>query len=147
MSSKDNFPSPIVFAEKYEFEMTDPTQMTFKVIEITSHEDYDPDRVKDVISQLTANTIDKLRSAPTQINPHLKTNMIVTLVSGKWPLSDYRDNDGTVIHQFKTSDGTQFSTILNGFDFQCTGSVEKQIQNFDEYKPSFCGVLLVLKED
>jgi hypothetical protein len=90
--------------------------------------------------------LDKLECASTRTNPHLKTDMIVTLVSGKWPLDDYHDNDGKVIHQFKTSDGTLFSTILDGFDFQCTYPVEKQIQNFDKYKPSFYGVLVVLED-
>ena len=144
MSSKDNFS----FAEEYEFVLTDPNLMTFKVIVIgKDHEDYDEYTKENVISKLTSDTLDKLESAPTRTNPHLKTDMIVTLVSGKWPLGDYRDNDGTVIHQFKTLDGTLFSTILFGFCYFCSLPIEKQIQNLKEVEPSFKGVLLVLKED
>jgi hypothetical protein len=145
MSSNDNFISPISFAEEYEFVLTDPNLMTFKVIEIgKDHRDYDEYIKENVISKLTSDTLDKLESAPTRTNPHLKTDMIVTLVSGKWPLGDYHDNDGTVIQQFKTSDGTLFSTILFSFCHYCCIPIEKQIQNLKDVKISFSGVLVVL---
>lgn len=55
----------------------------------------------------------------------LKKDMVLTLVSGKWPLVDYRDCD---VHTFvfQKADGSQFSMLLSGFTYGCTWEKERQ---------------------
>ena len=55
----------------------------------------------------------------------LQKDMVLTLVSGKWPLVDYRDCD---VHTFvfQKADGSQFSMLLSGFTYGCTWDKERQ---------------------
>jgi hypothetical protein len=56
---------------------------------------------------------------------YLTKDMIVTLVSGKWPLGDYTDcNRHTFV--FQKEDGTQFSLLVIGFTLLCSLPKEKQ---------------------
>jgi hypothetical protein len=65
----------------------------------------------------------------------LVKDMIVTLVSGKWPLVDYNDcNKHTFV--FQKEDGSEFSMLLSGFCWQCVLSTEKQQQMLDSGKNS-----------
>jgi hypothetical protein len=53
--------------------------------------------------------------------PHVQDE-IVTLVSGKFPLTDYRDTSNYAKHQyvFEKTDGSQFTATLEGFTYDCT---------------------------
>lgn len=53
--------------------------------------------------------------------PHVKDE-IVTLVSGKFPLTDYTDTSNHSKHQyvFEKTDGSQFTATLDGFTYDCT---------------------------
>ena len=60
----------------------------------------------------------------------LQKDMVLTLVSGKWPLVDYHDCD---VHTFvfQKTDGSQFSMLLSGFTYDCTwekGRQQKRIE-------------------
>ena len=55
----------------------------------------------------------------------LQKDMVLTLVSGKWPLVDYRDC-GVHTFIFKKADGSQFSMLLSGFTYGCTWDKERQ---------------------
>lgn len=55
----------------------------------------------------------------------LTKGMLVELVSGKWPLVDYRDCDCHTF-VFQKADGSQFSMLLSGFTYSCTWTLEKQ---------------------
>ena len=64
---------------------------------------------------------EKTREFIAPLLPH-KQNEIVILVSGKYPLNDYRD---TFYHTkckyiFQKEDGSKFSGILHGFTHDCT---------------------------
>jgi len=56
---------------------------------------------------------------------YLTQDMIVTLVSGKWPLGDCRDC-GCHTFVFQKVDGSQFSLLVDGFTFSCSLTKEKQ---------------------
>ena len=53
--------------------------------------------------------------------PHTKGE-IVTLISGKYPLTDYRDSSSDVQHVyiFRRADGSTFEGILEGFTYDAT---------------------------
>ncbi len=55
----------------------------------------------------------------------LEKDIVLTLVSGKWPPVDYRDCD---VHTFvfQKTDGSQFSMLLSGFTYDCV--LPKEIQ-------------------
>jgi len=55
-------------------------------------------------------------------------NMIVTLVSGKWPLGDCVDC-GKQKFVFQKADGVQFSMLLTGFTWMCSlPNKEQQVE-------------------
>ena len=68
----------------------------------------------------------------------LEKDMVLTLVSGKWPLVDYHDCD---IHTFvfQKADGSQFSMLLSGFTYDCTFSKEIQ-QKHVETEGTYIGI-------
>lgn len=53
--------------------------------------------------------------------PHVKDE-IVTLISGKFPLDDYKDTYTYAKHQyvFEKADGSQFTVTLHSFTYDCT---------------------------
>ena len=53
--------------------------------------------------------------------PHV-LDELVTLVSGKYPLHDYKDTIAYAAHKyvFAKADGTKFSGTLDGFTYDCT---------------------------
>lgn len=56
----------------------------------------------------------------------LEKDMVLTLVSGKWPLGDYNDCNGKHIFKFTKSDGTEISLYLQGFTWHCSECKIKQ---------------------
>ena len=76
-----------------------------------------------------------------QLPAFLLKDMIVTLVSGKWPLDDYRDCDRHTF-VFQKDDGSQFSMLLTGFTYDCTWSKNKQQEKIDNGDMSI-GISLV----
>ena len=82
-----------------EFSLTNTTPLTFKVSGMT----------------------DDKGTLPT----YLAKDMIVTLVSGKWPLDDYKDCDRHTF-VFEKADGSKFSLLLSGFTWDCSLPKEKQ---------------------
>ena len=56
----------------------------------------------------------------------LEKDMVLTLISGKWPLTDYNDCDGKHIFKFSKPDGTEISLYLQGFTWDCTVSKSEQ---------------------
>jgi hypothetical protein len=64
----------------------------------------------------------------------------VTLISGKYPLNDYKDTKeySAHVYTFLKSDGTQRSGILDGFTFDCTyEGIQRGV-----CKPTFCVELI-----
>ena len=71
-------------------------------------------------------------------------NMIVTLVSGKWPLGDCVDC-GQQTFVFQKADGLQFSMLLTGFTWMCSLQNEEQqveLDNSDTYYIRVIGELV-----
>lgn len=62
----------------------------------------------------------------------LEKNMVLTLVSGKWPLGDYNDCNGKHIFKFTKPDGTEISLYLQGFTWDCSESKIKQQKLMNE---------------
>ena len=56
----------------------------------------------------------------------LRKGMIVTLVTGKWPLKDYLDAGDCHTFVFQKADGSRFSMLLRGFTYDCTYPLEQQ---------------------
>ena len=69
--------------------------------------------------------IDGMRDNEGALPSYLTKDMVVTLVSGKWPLVDYNDCDCHTF-VFQKVDGSQFSLLLSGFTFSCSLTKEKQ---------------------
>ena len=61
----------------------------------------------------------------------LTKDMIVTLVTGKWPLTDYLDAFDRHTFVFQKVDGSRFSMLLRGFTYDCTHSLEQQQRHID----------------
>lgn len=62
---------------------------------------------------------------PQPLPAYLEKDMVLTLVSGKWPLVDHTDcNRHTFV--FKKADGSQFSMLVSGFCWGCGKSKEEQ---------------------
>jgi hypothetical protein len=70
----------------------------------------------------------------------LQKDMVLTLVSGKWPLVDYRDCD---VHTFvfQKADGSQFSMLLSGFTYDCTWEKGRQQENVEQ-EGTYIGITL-----
>jgi hypothetical protein len=68
-----------------------------------------------------------MREESHTIPEFLTKDMMVELVSGKWPLVDYNDCDCHTF-VFQKADGSQFSMLLSGFTYSCTWTPEKQQQ-------------------
>lgn len=68
----------------------------------------------------------------------LEKDMVLTLVSGKWPLVDYRDC-GVHTFIFQKADGSQFSMLLSGFTYGCTWDKERQ-QKQIEIEDMYIGI-------
>ena len=69
--------------------------------------------------------VDGIRDNEGQLPEFLTKDMTVKLISGKWPLEDYRDCDRHTF-VFEKDDGSQFSMLLSGFTYTCAWSKEKQ---------------------
>jgi len=74
---------------------------------------------------------------------YLTQDMIVTLVSGKWPLVDYHDC-GCHTFVFQKICGTQFSLLVDGFTWHCSLPKEKQQEILNEGKTQLIISLLEL---
>lgn len=82
--------------------------------------------------------VDGMRDGEGSMPVFLENDMVLTLVSGKWPLVDSHDCD---IHTFvfQKADGSQFSMLLSGFTYDCTFSKEIQ-QKHVETKGTYIGI-------
>jgi hypothetical protein len=63
----------------------------------------------------------------------LEVDMVLTLVSGKWPLGDYTDCNGRHTFVFQKPDGKQFSMKLDGFTYDCSHPLVTQQGNIVEH--------------
>jgi hypothetical protein len=75
--------------------------------------------------------VDGMRDGEGSMPAFLEKDMVLTLVSGKWPLVDYHDCD---VHTFvfQKADGSQFSMLLSGFTYDCAFSKEIQQKHIEE---------------
>ena len=85
-----------------------------------------------------------MREAEDTLPTYLTKDMIVTLVSGKWPLHDYNDCDCHTF-VFQKTDGSQFILLLSGFTYACGFPKEKQQAFLDEGHTSIKISLLEIK--
>jgi len=69
--------------------------------------------------------VDGIRYNEGQLPAFLAKDMTVKLISGKWPLEDYKDC-GRHTFVFEKDDGSQFSMLVSGFSYTCAWSKEKQ---------------------
>lgn len=102
-----------------EFSLTNTTPLTFKVWGITND-----------------GGVKKL-----SLPPDLPKGTIVTMVSGKWPLGDYRDCDGRHTFVFEKADGVRFSLLLAGFTYDCSFPKEQQQAILDKGE-TYIGITL-----
>ena len=72
----------------------------------------------------------------------LEKDMVLTLVSGKWPLGDYTDCGGRHTFVFQKADGSQFSMLLDGFCCRCSLPKEAQ-QAFINNGEGFISICLL----
>ena len=71
---------------------------------------------------------------PGQTRPlpsFLQKDMVLTLVSGKWPLGDYTDC-GKHLFTFKKPDDSEVSMWVRGFTWDCSVSKEEQAKLMTE---------------
>jgi len=75
--------------------------------------------------------VDRMMDGEGSMPAFLAKDMVLTLVSGKWPLVDWRDCD---VHTFvfQKADGSQFSMLLSGFTYDCTWEKERQQKHIEE---------------
>ena len=75
--------------------------------------------------------VDGMRDGEGSMPAFLEKDMVLTLVSGKWPLVDYHDCD---VHTFvfQKADGSQFSMLLSGFTYDCALPKEIQQKHIEE---------------
>lgn len=88
------------------FRLVNTQPITFKVYEMEYDQDY-------------------------TIPEFLTKDMLVTLVTGKWPLTDHLDSFDRHTFVFQKADGSQFSMLLRGFTYDCTYSIEEQQKHID----------------
>ena len=69
--------------------------------------------------------VDGIRDNEGQLRAFLTKDMTVKLISGKWPLEDYKDC-GRHTFVFEKDDGSQFSMLVSGFTYTCAWSKEQQ---------------------
>ena len=62
--------------------------------------------------------------------------MVVTLVSGKWPLGDCNDC-GKHTFVFQKTDGTQFVMLVTGFTWMCSLPIKEQQIEIDNCKKKY----------
>lgn len=69
--------------------------------------------------------VDGIRDNEGQLPAFIAKDMTVKLISGKWPLEDYKDC-GRHTFVFEKDDGSQFSMLVSGFTYTCAWSKEQQ---------------------